>query len=167
MDEWRDAREKRQLADRARSTVVAELRVNRDELRGVFAANARHLAAEERALETLAADPTGARAQVELSFVGAQLSTAAWDTTRATQAVQLLPFEWVVKVARVYELQALYKSSQLDMLQRTRDAIAAFGTSRSPGEIVAPLRSELATFQTLGTQLTRAYDEVLPAVPPR
>jgi len=34
VDEWRDAREKRQLADRARSTVVAELRVNREELRG-------------------------------------------------------------------------------------------------------------------------------------
>ena len=63
----------------------------------------------QRTLDRLAADPKAHHLTVELSFFVAELSDAAWDTTRTTQAVQFLPFEWVLEIARVYELQALYK----------------------------------------------------------
>jgi hypothetical protein len=163
VDEWRDVRAKKELAERARTSILAELRANRDELRGALAANATQLASQQRVLDALARDPSATHMQIELSFIGAQLSDAAWETSRTTQAVQLLPFEWVVRIARVYETQALYKNAQLDMFQRTRNAVAAFGASRSPAEVIAPLRSQLETFQSIGTQLDRAYDRALEA----
>jgi hypothetical protein len=161
VDEWRDARAKRQLAERARASVLAELRANHEELLGTHAANARQLESLQHTLDLLAADPKARKTSVELAFSGAQLSDAAWETTRTTQAIQLLPFEWVLEIARVYEVQALYKTAQLDMLQRTRAAVAAFGTTRNVPEIVAPLGSQLQTFQSLGDQLRTAYEKVL------
>ena len=163
VDEWRDARANRQLAERARHSVITELRANHDEFLGTYAANAKQLDSLQHTLDRLVADPTAHHMTVELSFFVAQLSDAAWDTTRTTQAVQFLPFEWVLEIARVYELQALYKTAQLDMLQRTRTAVSEFGSSRPPPEIVGPLRSQLETFQSLGAQLRRSYEKVLAA----
>jgi type II secretory pathway pseudopilin PulG len=161
VDEWRDARAKREIAARAQRSVLAELRANDDEVRGSHAANAKQLDALQRTLDRWTADPEAKHTHVELGFFAAQLSDAAWETTRTTQAVQLLPFDWVVEIARVYEIQSLYKTAQLDMLQRTRAAVAEFSTSRPPSEIVAPLRSQLQTFQSLGDQLRSAYKQVL------
>jgi hypothetical protein len=163
VDEWRDARAKRELADRAQRSVLAEIRANREELRGVFAVNAKQLESMQRTLDFFDAHPDAKDASVTLGFHAAQLSVAAWDAARTTQAAQLLPFEWVVDVARVYETQELYRTAQLDMLQRTRAAVAAFATAKkdSPEEIVAPLRSELETFQSLGEQLGKRYDSFL------
>jgi len=64
-------------------------------------------------------------------------------------------------VARVCETEELYRTAQLDMLQRTREAVAEFTTKRPPPEIVAPLHSELQTFQSLGEQLGKQYDSFL------
>lgn len=161
VDEWRDARAKRELADRARTSVLAEIRANRDELRGVYALNAKQLASMQQTLDFFTAHPDAKDASVSLGFHAAQLSQAAWDAARTTQAAQLLPFEWVVDVARVYETQELYRTAQLDMLQRTRVAVAEFTTKRSPPEIVAPLWSQLQTFQSLGEQLGKRYDRFL------
>jgi hypothetical protein len=161
VDEWRDARAKRELADRAQRSIMSELRANRDELRGTYAANAKQLQRLQRTLDRFDVDPDPKHGEVELSFFAAQLSDAAWETSRTTQAVQLLPFEWVVEMARVYQSQALYNSAQLDMLQRTRAAVAEFPSSRRPADIVAPLRSQLETFQSLGRQLLHGYDEAL------
>jgi hypothetical protein len=162
VDEWRDARAKRELAERARTSVLAEIRANRDELRGVYAMNAKQLATMQQTLDFFTAHPDAKDASVSLAFHAAQLSQAAWDAARTTQAAQLVPFDWVVEVARVYETQELYRVAQLDMLQRTRSAVAEFAsTKRSPPEIVAPLRSELQTFQSLGEQLAGKYDGFL------
>jgi hypothetical protein len=161
VDEWRDARAKRELAERARWSVLAELRANHEEFLGAHAANARQLESLQHTLDRWAADPKAEHTSVELAFSGAQLSDVAWETTRTTQAIQLLPFEWVLEIARVYDVQALYKTAQLDMLQRTRTAVAEFGSTRPPPEIVAPLRSQLQTFQSLGDQLRIAYERVL------
>jgi hypothetical protein len=161
VDEWRDARAKRELADRAKRSILSELQANRDELNRSYAQNARHLQDLEVTLRTLEANPDSKHAQVQLAFNAAQLSDAAWETTRATQASQLLPFDWVVEMARVYDTQAMYKTTQLDMLQRTRSAIAEFGSAARPADIVAPLRSELLTFQILGEQLRTSYDKAL------
>jgi hypothetical protein len=163
VDEWRDARANRELAERARRSIVAELRANHDEFLGTFAANAKQLDSLQHTLDRLVADPKARHTSVELSFFVAQLSDAAWDTTRTTQALQFLPFEWVLEIARVYEVQALYKTAQLDMLQRTRTAVSEFGSTRPPPEILAPLRSQLETFQSLGAQLRRDYEKVVAA----
>jgi len=166
VDEWRDTRAKRELAARAEHGVLAELKANRDELRSTFEKNAANLAAMQRTLDHFAADPDVKSASVSLGFSVSELSSAAWDTTRTTQAAQLLPFDWVVDVARVYETQALYKAAQLDMLERTRTAAAEFSTAPDPPRIVGPLHSQLDTFQSLGQQLLQRYDEVLSRPPP-
>ena len=161
VDEWRDARAKRELAERAQASVLAEIRANREEIGGVYAMNAKQLVSMQQTLDFFTAHPDAKDASVSLAFHAAQLSQAAWDAARTTQAAQLLPFDWVVDVARVYETQELYRIAQLDMLQRTRVAVAEFTTKRSPPEIVAPLWSELQTFQSLGDQLARKYDSFL------
>jgi len=161
VDEWRDARAKRELAERAKRGILSEIQANRDELSHTLAANASHLKDLEATLAALDADPGARHAQVQLGFNVAELSDAAWETTRTTQAAQLMPFEWVVEIARVYETQAIYKTTQLDMLQRTRAAIAQFGPTARPAEIVAPLHSQLMTFQSLGEQLRAGYDKAL------
>ena len=166
VDEWRDARAKRELAERARQGILSELRANRDELRGTFEANAQQLASLQQTLDRFSTNPDTTGASVSLGFHAAQLSDAAWETARSTQAAQLLPFAWVVAIARVYETQALYKTTQLDMLQRTRAAAAAFAAAPRPTEIVRPLHSELETFQSLAEQLLAAYGDALSRPPP-
>ena len=161
VDEWRDARAKREVAERAQRSILSELRANRDELGRTHAANAAHLKDLEATLEKLEAEPHAKDAQVQLGFNVAELSDAAWETARTTQAAQLMSFDWVVDIARVYETQALYKTTQLDMLQRTRSAIAQFGPAARPADIVRPLRSELDTFQSLAEQLRTGYDRAL------
>ena len=166
VDEWRDARNKRELARRAQQSILAEIRANRDELRGTFDANTRQLQSLQQTLDRFGASPDTTHASVSLGFHAAQLSDAAWETARTTQAAQLLPFDWIVEVARVYETQALYKTAQLDMLQRTRSAAAEFARAPRPVQIVEPLHSELETFQSLADQLLKKYDEALSRPPP-
>src|SRR5689334_4619331 len=43
VDEWRDARAKREVAERAKRSIVSELQANRDELSRSFGENAAHL----------------------------------------------------------------------------------------------------------------------------
>jgi hypothetical protein len=166
VDEWRENRSYRQLAERAERSILAELRANRDELGGAFHSNAERLVELQRTIDRLAADPGRTNAQVELTFVLAELSDAAWETTRATQATQFMDFAWLIEVARLYERQALYETTQLDMLERVRSAIGEFSTNRPPVEILVPVRARLQTFQALGEQLQRGYDEVLARRPP-
>jgi hypothetical protein len=161
VDEWRDARAKREVAERAKRSIISELQANRDELSRSFAENVGHLKGLQSTVDMLDANPHAKHAQVQLAFNVAELSDAAWETTRTTQAAQLLPFDWVVEIARVYETQALFKTTQLDMLQRTRTAIAQFPSATRPADIVGPLRSELMTFQALGEQLETRYEKAL------
>jgi hypothetical protein len=161
VDQWREARSNRELAARARRSIVAELDANRRELEGSFEANQRALEQLRRTLDALEAHPDMKDMQVQLGVSLAELSDAAWQTARSTQAPQFLDFDWLIRVARIYERQALYESTQRQMLDHVSAAISEFATARSPAAIVGPFRGRLQTFQDLAVKLQQGYDDVL------
>ena len=55
-------------------------------------------------------DAGGTSAEVGFSF--ALISSAAWQTAQVTRATQFIDFEWVRRMALLYDAQELYEDSQ-------------------------------------------------------
>ena len=115
VDEWRETRSQKALAARARASILEEIRANESELRRTQADNRAMLQRIEEALPRINQEP---ETFVEFHFKIALLSSAAWNTAQTTQAANFLDFDWVQRVARIYELQGLYITSQSAVVDR-------------------------------------------------
>ena len=78
------------------SKAIKEMQMQ--DLRGTFAANQQSLEHVGRQIAALA---TAKNASVTTAMSVSQLSTAAFDAAKATQAAQVLEFEWLVRVGRI------------------------------------------------------------------
>jgi hypothetical protein len=98
-----------------------------------------------------AADVHRVSASVNISLT--QLSSAAWQTAQASAAID---YDWMLRAARLYDLQALYAQSQSAVLdERSR----ADPDARRPFQ---SLRARLAVQQEMGTGLMKAYEDAPP-----
>jgi hypothetical protein len=77
VDEWRDARARRDLAERALAAVAGEIRSNADELRETAPA---HAALRERTARTLATLDGEGRVDLAVDYGIPLLTSAAWRT---------------------------------------------------------------------------------------
>jgi hypothetical protein len=158
VDEWREERGHRDMARRARDSIVAELRANRSELQGTFGENEKVIAEVQRQIGELRAHKVNS---VNTNMHLAQLSAAAFQAAQSTQALQFVDFEWLVAIGRVYELQKTYALVQDAALNEVSQAGGVIAGGESPLPVMERINSRVAAAQQLAKGLLHAYDEAI------
>ena len=161
VDQWREDRANAALAQLAADRIESEVRANRQELSRAAGRHGEIYEDLETSLEQL--PERGSNVDFEVNFAIAVLSSSAWETSRATRAVHHMDFDWVLRIAKVYDLQSLYLDSQREVVRHI-STLGAGGAE--PGEILQGLLGRIATVRDLERGLLAAYDEVLAAPPP-
>jgi hypothetical protein len=123
---------------------------------------ANHVALLERLVRDIdELDAGGTSAEVGFSF--ALLSSAAWQTAQVTRATQFLDFEWVRRMAQLYDAQELFEDNQAAVV----DLVAEI-RGRDPGEVARRLEAVAARAQivlNLQEGLMDAYRAALEDAP--
>jgi hypothetical protein len=158
VDQWREERAHRDLARRARETILSELRANRAELQSAHRANETVVNQLQDQLAKLRA---GDAKSVHTSLELAQLSGAAFQAAQSTQALQFVELDWLVRVARVYELQRTYVAAQEGALTEVGVAGGSIAGGDNPLRVMERVNSRLTTVQQIATGLLVAYERVL------
>ena len=109
-EEWREQKDRIELADRALRSVIEEVRSNLDELETTGVRNTERLEAASAILAELVAGRDQGDADVGLEV--ALLSSAAWQSAQMSQAVQYLDFDVMRDLSEVYEIQDLFDRVQ-------------------------------------------------------
>ena len=104
VEEWRDERQMNDFADRARASVEAELAANLAELEDTGPGLIRVDSALAAVLE--ARDVTMLDGGIDVQLPN--LSDAAWEVARGSQAAPYFDFDWVLRTARAYEVLEVY-----------------------------------------------------------
>lgn len=109
-EEWREQKDRIELADRALRSVVEEVRSNLDELESTGVRNTERLESASAVLAELESgrDQGGADVGLEVAL----LSSAAWQSAQMSQAVQYLDFDVMRDLSEVYEIQDLFDRVQ-------------------------------------------------------
>jgi hypothetical protein len=118
-EEWREKRDRQELADRALTSVVEEVRSNLEELERSAPANVERLEAARAVLEQMEAgeEPGDVDIGLEVSL----LSTAAWQSAQMSQAVHYFDLDTMRQLSEVYEIQEMYDRMQTGMVDGLGD----------------------------------------------
>lgn len=118
-EEWREKRDRQELADRALTSVVEEVRSNLEELERSAPANVERLEAARAVLEQMEAgeEPGDVDIGLEVSL----LSTAAWQSAQMSQAVHYFDLDTMRQLSEVYEIQEMYDRMQTGMVDGMGD----------------------------------------------
>lgn len=157
VDQWREDRGNRDLARLARDRITSELASNRAELEAAASRHQEILASLEKGLADLNELTTGQ--SWEMNFPIAILSSSAWQTAQATQAVHHLDFDWVVRVSKAHDVQELYLAGQARVVEHISSLDS--GGTQVPASILGGLRSRIATVRDLELGLLEAYEDLL------
>lgn len=153
VDAWREDRSNRELAERAQASIVEEIQTNRAELASAADSNDELLGQLGRYLNDGDED---ALSGFDFSF--SLLTSAAWQTAQMTRAAHFLDFDWVTRVARLYDLQELYDRAQSAVV----DEFGAGGPDEAQlEEFLRKLQARISLAATLQDELLEAYEEVL------
>lgn len=158
VDEWRETRSQDALAERARASILEEIRGNEAELRRTRDKNRALL---RRIEETLARGRQGPEMSLEFNFQIALVSSASWHTAQMTQAASFLDFDWVRRVSKVYEFQDLYVTSQSAVVDRISGISEIL--DNDPFRMLRIIADRLRTNLELQDSLLEKYGEVLKA----
>ncbi len=158
VDEWRETRSRQALADRARTSILEEIRANAAELRRTLDSNRAML---KRLEEDLLRVEAGEEPPLEVNFSIALLSSASWQTAQVTQAAHFVDYDWVTRVSRIYELQSLYVTNQTSLLDRI-DAIPE-RVKDDPQRMLEVMTQRVKTVLNFQTALLEGYEEILKA----
>jgi hypothetical protein len=157
VDEWRQDRENVKLAARARESIMVEIRTNRDRMR-------RNLASNRKSLAAIAPDEAlgpDSKVKLELGIAWLALSSAAWHSAQTTQATRFLDYKWLMDVAGIYENQAMYVTSQVDLFQHIGGAIGEPDKRTSARAV----RGRLFMLLQVAESLIRQYSQMLGEAP--
>lgn len=158
VDEWREDRSHKALAERARAGILEEIRGNEAELRISREKNRALLRQVEEARLQI---EQRRDASLQFNFRIALLSSAAWNTAQMTQAAGFLDFDWLRRVSNVYELQGVYVTSQAAVVDRISSISEIL--EDDPRRMLAIISDRLQV--TLGIQdsLLEEYGKILAA----
>ncbi len=158
-EEWRNSRNARAHAERARGDIVDELRANAAALDEAHAYHAglmdtlRTLAARPDAVATPALFPRG--------FVRpAMLMSTAWESARATDAFAEMPYEDVLAFSRAYAQQSRYEITARETGGVLYRDLMDYGAEGVAGRFRQLMSLIAAMWYTEG-QLQTTYAEVL------
>jgi len=118
-EEWREKRDRLELADRALSSVVAEIRSNLEELERTGPRNAERVQAARAVLEQIEAG--GDTGDADIGLEVALLSTAAWQSAQMSQAVHYFDLDAMRQLSEAYEMQDLYERMQTSLVDGMGD----------------------------------------------
>ena len=156
-EEWREQKDRQELADRALRSVVEEMRSNLEELEVTGVRNAERLESASAVLAELEAgrDQGGADVGLEVAL----LSSAAWQSAQMSQAVQYLDFGVMRELSEVYEVQDLYLQVQSAAVDNMTDAMRT--AQDDPAAAVRQGVISLALLGDLRTSLAEVYGNAL------
>lgn len=154
INEWHDRRQEDERAAVAREAILRELHANASEITSTRNALAPILASLRGALDETQAEPRKLEVNLNLSL----LSSAAWHAALATQASQRIDFEWMTRVAKVYELQDNF----LHVQEAAVDQLAALPPGGDAGgrRIAAALLPRFSALAQLADGLAASYVDV-------
>jgi hypothetical protein len=153
VDEYRQDRENASRAARARESILAELRTNRDLLRRSLNANRKGLAAIAPEEEL----GPGSKTKLELGLVWYGLSSAAWQSAQNTQAMNRMDYNWLIKTAAVYEFQFMYGRHQEELFRHI--GVASTEPDKRIG--ARAVRGRLFMLLQVAENLIQMYDGAL------
>ena len=156
-EEWREKRDRLELADRALRSVVEEMRSNLEELETTGVRNAERLDVANVVLGDLeeGRDPGDADIGLEVSL----LSSAAWHSAQMSQAVQYLDFDVMRKLSEAYEIQDLYERVQTAAVDNMTEAMRT--AQDDPAAAVRQGVISLTVLSDLRTSLADVYSNTL------
>jgi hypothetical protein len=153
VDEWREKRQFLELAERARSSVMAELTANQGELRSTrdgLAAARDTLAAALQVLDTRGPPLT-------VDFALPEFSSAAWRTAQTIEAATYLDLDWLIAAARAYETQEMYEGVFQEILR----IMGGIGIADDEPALVAELLGQLNIALQIHDGLEARYASIL------
>ena len=166
VEEWREERQLRAFADRARAAVDQEIELNLDEFRSTesnVVEGSETVATVLQAL--LEARESGESGSVEHSFTFGEpeISMAAWRVAQASQAAPYFDYDWVIGRARHYELLERYADLWDQFLEGLASVGAASFTSDLDAAVTAFSRTQgqLAILVQLHEQLREQMEAYL------
>jgi len=155
LNSWNDARHDRERAAAARAAILAELRGNRAELDQARPVLKAIITSLQAALDPDKPEPNELKVELGVSL----LSSGAWHAALATQASQDFDFDWVRRIARVYELQDNY----LRVQNIAVDQLGAIPPDRNldSRKVAQSLLQRMVPLSQFAEGLARSYDEAL------
>lgn len=112
-DEWREDKQKAEIAERALQGIEAEMKANRVELESSRGPNLEVL--ERLVAEVEDGEPARS---MNVQFEYALLSSAAWRTAQVTQATHYVDYNLIQQIAKLYDVQELFAESQRGMVEQ-------------------------------------------------
>ena len=153
-DEWRENRHFRELADRARTAVVAEATANLEELERT-SADLRSV--RERLVQAISSMEEGLDTSLDLTFELPEFSSAAWQAAQVTQAAPYLDYAWVIRVSRAYENVRVSAQVQAQLLE-TLGGLTAAASER---DTLARLSVQVAMLLQIHETLEERFREIV------
>lgn len=117
IDEWRETRKKKDQAQSARKAIEDEIIENLDQIESKLTMHKRLLDDLKEKLAAHKKNPD-APANFDFNFPMALISSAAWDSAKMTQAIQLLPLEDVSLLSKIYQFQDVYSKNQDKIIEK-------------------------------------------------
>ncbi len=152
---WNERRQEHERAAIVRSSILAELRGNRSDIHTAQTQLQAIIAELSAALDESKPEPRELKVDLGLSL----LSAAAWHSALATQSSQTLDFEWITRIAKVYELQDHYLRAQ----NTAADQLGAIPADRhlDARQIARSLIPRMTALARLADSLVQSYDDAL------
>jgi hypothetical protein len=112
LEEWSQKRGLMELASRAEAAVLAEMEANLAELRSTEEQLGRMQVLLAEVIE--AEDISALNDELELTLP--DLSRAAWEVAQGSDAAPYFEYEWVIEVARAYEVLEIYAEASGNLI---------------------------------------------------
>lgn len=156
VDEWREGMQYRDLAVRARTGVLTEVGANLDELeatRDVMSQLQQNVSAAVDSIDA------GRQSSLSLSLELPDFSDAAWQAAQVTRAAPYLDYDWVIRVARVYQSQELYNELRSQLLESFSVVVQRGSERDALARMQAQLTIMLQVHDELSAELRALIDE--------
>lgn len=152
VEQWREERQLRAFADRARTAVDLEIRQNLDEFRRTGPGLTEGREKSETALQALLSVQRGetvsGSVELNLGLELPDISTAAWRVAQASQAAPYFDYDWVIDRARQYDGLERYMDVT-DEVMRDLSALAGSSVAQDVDATVAALQRLFGRLEVL------------------
>lgn len=112
---WHEHSQRAEAAARARAAILTELASNREQLAGTVNSITASMSQMQKEIGALD-KPGGGMVSIKVPFHPLVPSSAAWHSAQTTGMVRDFDYAWMLKVAQVYDLQALFLQAQQEVM---------------------------------------------------